>query len=95
MKMNLLHAIYTFVQKSYYRGKGEFLQYCDLLMMTTDYVHLYYGVRLRQRVHNVTISCSAVIHAECLPIEPRSTAHTMGFRRERLHLVQPPLCNGS
>ena len=44
--------------------------------------HLYHGVRLRQRVHTVTISRSAVIHAERLPIEPRPTAHTMGYRRE-------------
>ena len=44
------------------------------------YHYLYHGVRLRQRVHTVTISRSAVIHAERLPIEPRPTAHTMGYR---------------
>ena len=41
---------------------------------------LYNGVRLRQRVHTVTISLSAASHAERLPIEPRSTAHTMSYR---------------
>ena len=58
---------------------------------------LYHSVRLRQRVHTVTISRSAVTHAERLPIEPRSTAHTMGYRREssRLHIVQPPLCKSN
>ena len=44
-------------------------------------VPLYHGVRLRQREHTVIILRSAVIHAERLPIEPRSTAHTMGYRR--------------
>ena len=48
-------------------------------------------------MHTVTISRSAVIHAERLPIEPQPTAHTVGYRREssRLHIVQPPLCKGS
>ena len=48
--------------------------------MLMDYVHLYHGVRLRQREHTVTISRSAVIHAERLPIELRPTAHTVGYR---------------
>ena len=63
----------------------------------THKVHLYHGVRLRQRVHAMVISRSAVIHAERLPIEPQPTAHTMGYRREssRLHIVQPPLYKGS
>ena len=43
-----------------------------------DYQNLYHGVRLRQRVHTVTISRSTVTHAERLPIEPQSIAHTMG-----------------
>ena len=60
-------------------------------------LYLYHGVRLRQRVHTVVISRSAVIHAEHLPIEPQPTAHTMGYRREssRLHIVQPPLCKSN
>ena len=31
-------------------------------------------------MHAVVISCSTVIHAERLPIEPQPTAHTMGYR---------------
>ena len=30
----------------------------------------------------MVISRSAATHAECLLIEPRPTAHTMGYRRE-------------
>ena len=43
---------------------------------------LYHGVRLRQRVHTVTISRSAGIHAERLPIEhgPRRTPWVIGGR---------------
>ena len=45
-------------------------------------VVLYHGVRLRQRVHTVTISRSAATHAERLPIEhgPRRTLWVIGGR---------------
>ena len=59
--------------------------------------NLYHSVWLRQRVHTVTISRSTVTHAERLPIKPRSTAHTMGYRREssRLHIAQQVLCKNN
>ena len=38
----------------------------------------------------MVISRSAVIHAERLPIEPRPTAHTMGYRQERSRLYVGP-----
>ena len=34
-------------------------------------------------MHTVTISRSTVIHAERLPIEPRPTAHTVGYVVDR------------
>ena len=66
-------------------------------MLVRNYNYLYHGVQLRQRVHTVTISHSAVIHAERLPIEPRPTAHTVGYRREssRLQVSQQYLSNSS
>ena len=57
---------------------------CIGVCVCVCYFFLYHGVRLRQRVHTVTISRSAVIHAERLPIEPRPTAHTVDYRKGEL-----------